>query len=87
MLIDAFELTSGDADQKHICLVHEVMREPVSLLQQRFEGDKLPVPYVKFLVKFLLEGLEYLHDTCHVIHSGIFFLGIMPCPLSHCILV
>lgn len=48
------------------------MREPVSFLQQRFDDEKLPTFYVKFVVKFLLRGLEYLHDECHVVHTGRF---------------
>lgn len=48
------------------------MREPVSFLQHRFDDEKLPTFYVKFVVKFLLQGLEYLHDKCRVVHTGKF---------------
>ena len=68
-VIDSFELSGKHLGQNHLCLVHDAMREPLSFLQHRFEG-KYPDFYVKYVVRFMLEALEYMHETCHVIHTG-----------------
>jgi serine/threonine-protein kinase SRPK3 len=54
----------------HLCLVYEPMREPLWLFQQRFRRRKFPLALLKGYVKLLLQGLDYLHSECNVIHTG-----------------
>ena len=41
----------------------------------------IPIPIVKYITKQILIGLDYLHTTCQLIHTGIsfqhFFLTIL----------
>ena len=55
----------------HLCLVFEAMREPLSQFQHRLVGDVIPPQLLKVYVEFMLQGLEYLHSDCQVIHTGL----------------
>ena len=56
----------------HLCLVFEAMREPLSQFQHRLVGDSIPPQLLKVYVEFLLQGLDYLHSECQIIHTGLF---------------
>ncbi|KAI9674409.1 MAG: hypothetical protein M1817_001747 [Caeruleum heppii] len=68
-LVDDFELMGPDGI--HLCLVYEPMREPLWRFQQRWEDGKLPPSLLKVYLKFLLQGLDYLHSECHIIHTDL----------------
>ena len=56
---------------RHICFVTNVLCDNVPSLQKEL-GEKLfSLKFTLRLVKHVLEGLEYLHDECDVVHSGI----------------
>jgi len=67
-LRDSF-IASGPTGH-HICLVFEPLREPLWLLKKRFEGNVIPSGILKIMVKMLLHGLDYLHQECHIVHTG-----------------
>lgn len=49
------------------------MREPLWLFRRRFGADKVTRPFLpvfKAYLRILLEGLDYLHSECHIIHTG-----------------
>jgi serine/threonine-protein kinase SRPK3 len=56
----------------HLCLVFEAMREPLSQFQHRLVGDSILPQLLKVYVDFILQGLEYLHSHCQIIHTGLF---------------
>lgn len=62
---------AGPAGQ-HLCLAYEPMREPFWLFQKRFKNGTIPLPIVKTYIRVLLVGLDYLHSTCKVAHTGTF---------------
>ena len=57
----------------HLCLVFQAIREPLGLFQHRLVGDRILTQLLKVYVDFILQGLEYLHPDCQVIHTGLFF--------------
>lgn len=70
-VIDSFEVVSSNGS--HLCLVFEPMREPLWLFRRRFGADKVTAPFLpvfKAYLRILLEGLDYLHSECHIIHTG-----------------
>lgn len=67
-LRDSFTLGSPNAE--HRCTVSEPLREPLWMYCQRFVGNVIPPNVVKVLVRMILEGLDYLHSQCQVIHTG-----------------
>ncbi|PGH16528.1 CMGC/SRPK protein kinase [Helicocarpus griseus UAMH5409] len=54
----------------HICMVFEPLREPLWLLAKHLGGVGLPLAILKPFLKQLLQGLDFLHSHCHVIHTG-----------------
>ena len=70
-VINDFEVESQSGS--HLCLVFEAMREPISLFRRRFGADNVTRPFLpifKAYLRILLEGLDYLHSECHIIHTG-----------------
>ena len=57
----------------HVCLVFEVMGEDLVALVRRYCEEKLPVHLVKQVARQLLLGLDYLHRSCKVVHTGQWF--------------
>ncbi|KAL9607746.1 MAG: hypothetical protein Q9167_007367 [Letrouitia subvulpina] len=68
-LLDTFTLRSSYND--HICLVFEPLREPIWLLNERFEGNIIPSEILKIMAQMLLHGLDYLHSECHIVHTDL----------------
>ena len=69
-LLDNFMIAGPQGD--HVCLVFEPLREPLWLLNERFEGSTIPSNLLKIMVQMMLHGLDYLHRDCHIVHTGIF---------------
>lgn len=67
-VLESFEVTGPDAT--HVGLVYEPMRESVSRFQRRLANCQIPSYLLKPLIAMLLTGLEYLHNECHIIHTG-----------------
>lgn len=67
-LVDSFRVASQGGN--HICLVFDVLCEPLWMLKHRFEGNTIPLDVLREVSKLLLEGMRYLHTECHVVHTG-----------------
>lgn len=67
-LVDSFELEGEKGN--HLCLVYEPLRETFDTHRRRFRGGVLPESLLKVYVKVLLIGLDYLHKSCGIIHTG-----------------
>lgn len=65
---DSFKIL-GPVGQ-HLCLVYEPMREPLWLFQRRMPGGIYSLDILAYMVKFILIGLNYLHNMCIVTHTG-----------------
>jgi hypothetical protein len=63
-------IATGPTGAAHLCLVFEAMREPLNQFQHRLVGDRIPSQLLKVYVDFILQGLEYLHAECQIIHTG-----------------
>ena len=55
---------------KHLCLVFKVMGQDVNALRRRFPTRQIPQVLMKQIARQVLLGLEYLHQSCDVIHTG-----------------
>ena len=62
----AFESFLG----RHICFVTNVLCYNVPGLQGEMDDLLFPLRFILHLTKQILKGLEYLHDECDVVHSG-----------------
>lgn len=68
---DSFEISGPHGN--HLCLVFEPMREPIWLLRRRLGADKAArefMPFFKMYIIVLLDGLDFLHTKCNIIHTG-----------------
>src|SRR5437667_4464599 len=68
-ITDSFEAAAPHGT--HICLVYKPMREPLWLFQDRLKDNKFPSLLLKGYLKLLLQGLDYLHSECHIIHTDL----------------
>ncbi|KAH8152933.1 uncharacterized protein LAJ45_03160 [Morchella importuna] len=69
-LLDSFVHTGPNGD--HVCLANEMMLGNLHELSFRFGPRRqLPVRLVKEVSRQMLSGLQYLHETCGVIHSDL----------------
>ncbi|CAL8337230.1 unnamed protein product [Merluccius merluccius] len=69
-LIDDFRIT-GVNGQKHVCMVLEVLGHQLLkwIIKSNYHG--LPLPCVKSIIRQVLQGLDYLHTKCKIIHTDI----------------
>jgi serine/threonine-protein kinase SRPK3 len=60
----SFKIPGQGPKGPHLCLVYEPMREPLWLLQRRMSDGIYSLELLGYTVKFLLIGLDYLHNEC-----------------------
>ncbi|KAG5305374.1 protein kinase [Histoplasma capsulatum G186AR] len=68
-LLDSFKLCGPHGT--HVCLVFHPLREPLWIFKQRFRNDVIPSDILKLIAQMVLQGLEYLHSECHIIHTDL----------------
>ncbi|KAI0469392.1 kinase-like domain-containing protein [Xylaria cf. heliscus] len=78
--VESFGLNLPEGSS-HLALVFEPMRDPLWLFIRRIADenrvDSLMLPIIKVYLKILLEGLDFLHSECHVIHTDLKLDNIM----------
>ncbi|PLB47705.1 kinase domain protein [Aspergillus steynii IBT 23096] len=67
------------AQGEHLCLVFEPLREPLWLLGKHLGSNGVPPAVLKPFLRLLLQGLDFLHSECQIIHTDLkadnFLLG------------
>ncbi|XP_029288502.1 SRSF protein kinase 2-like isoform X2 [Cottoperca gobio] len=68
-LIDDFRITAVSGE--HVCMVLEVLGHQLLrwIVKSNYTG--LPLPCVKSILRQVLQGLDYLHTKCKIIHTDI----------------
>ncbi|KAI8636667.1 kinase-like domain-containing protein [Parasitella parasitica] len=56
---------------KHACMTFEVLGESLLSLMKRFNYKGIPQNVVKRISKQVLEGLDYLHRECGIVHTDL----------------
>lgn len=54
----------------HVCLVFPVLGHHLGLQTAKVEQGRIPVAVMKEVARQLLQGLDYLHRECGIIHTG-----------------
>ncbi|KAK7676386.1 hypothetical protein QCA50_020649 [Cerrena zonata] len=73
MLQDAFEIR-GPAGT-HQCLLFTPLTETLAIFRYRYDEECIPGLLVGQLMKQCISALSYLHDECHVIHTGMNYMN------------
>ncbi|KFY38563.1 hypothetical protein V494_04307 [Pseudogymnoascus sp. VKM F-4513 (FW-928)] len=64
---------------EHLCLAFEPLREPLWMLGRHLGTVGLSSPILKAFLKLILQGLDFLHSECRIIHTDLkadnFLLG------------
>lgn len=68
-MLDTFSVNGVNGS--HVCMVFEVLGCNLLKLIIRSNYEGLPIEQVKSITKQVLEGLEYLHEKCQIIHTDI----------------
>ncbi|KAJ3115099.1 serine/threonine protein kinase, CMGC group [Physocladia obscura] len=55
----------------HVTMAFEVLGPNLLTLIRQYHHRGIPVPIVKRIMKQVLQGLQYLHDECHIIHTDL----------------
>ncbi|XP_072419694.1 SRSF protein kinase 1-like isoform X1 [Chiloscyllium punctatum] len=76
-LLDDFK-TSG-VNGSHVCMVFEVLGHHLLkwIIKSNYQG--LPINSVKSIIRQVLQGLDYLHSKCKIIHTDIKPENILLC--------
>ncbi|KIW96672.1 uncharacterized protein Z519_02063 [Cladophialophora bantiana CBS 173.52] len=68
-MLDTFKVKGKHGD--HLCIVYDVLREPIDLCMEKFPGRRFSCPKLRILLPALLQGLDYMHSECHVVHTDL----------------
>ncbi|XP_065281681.1 SRSF protein kinase 3-like isoform X1 [Dermacentor albipictus] len=68
-LLDDFKISGVNGT--HMCMVFEVLGHNLLKLIIRSNYQGIPLPNVRAIIRQVLEGLEYLHTKCQIIHTDI----------------
>ncbi|KAL4645840.1 SRSF protein kinase 1-like [Arapaima gigas] len=68
-LLDDFKISGINGT--HVCMVFEVLGHHLLkwIIKSNYQG--LPLPCVKSIIQQVLQGLDYLHTKCKIIHTDI----------------
>ncbi|KAH8388152.1 hypothetical protein KR200_010188 [Drosophila serrata] len=68
-MLDDFKITGVNGT--HICMVFEVLGDNLLKLIRKSNYRGIPLGNVKTITRQVLEGLDYLHTCCKIIHTDI----------------
>jgi len=59
---------------KHICIVTELLSEDLTSFSRRWKYDRIPQPLAKVITRQIILGLDYLHNSCGILHTGAYII-------------
>ncbi|GFU36152.1 hypothetical protein NPIL_435001 [Nephila pilipes] len=68
-LLDDFKISGVNGT--HVCMVFEVLGHNLLKLIIRSNYQGIPLSNVKLIIRQVIEGLDYLHKQCKIIHTDI----------------
>jgi serine/threonine-protein kinase SRPK3 len=68
-LLDSF--TVSDGFNIFPCMVFHPLQQHIALSHRGLRANIIPFKILKQQIKMILQGLDYLHSRCKIIHAGI----------------
>ncbi|KAJ5983865.1 hypothetical protein N7481_005964 [Penicillium waksmanii] len=68
-LLDSFSVQGITGN--HVCLVFEPLSETLERYCKRWRGGAMPPEIFKIILQEILQGLDYLHAECHLVHTDL----------------
>lgn len=68
-MLETFTIKAKHGD--HLCIVYDVLREPIDECQKRLNKGYFSHTALRQLIPALLKGLDYMHTECHVVHTDL----------------
>lgn len=68
-MLEAFTLKGKYGE--HLCIVYDVLREPIDECRDKYLGGTFSSTKLRVLLPALLQGLDYMHSECHVVHTDL----------------
>ncbi len=68
-MLDTFKLKGKHGE--HLCIVYDVLREPIDMCMEKFPGRRFNSEKLRLLLPALLQGLDYMHSECGVVHTDL----------------
>ena len=56
---------------EHLCIVYDVLREPINVTMEKWPSRLFSPEKLRKLMPALLQGLDYMHSECHVVHTDL----------------
>lgn len=67
--VESFKVQGANGD--HVCMAFEVLGCTILKLIVDSNYKGLPLNQVRLIIKQILQGLSYLHDSCSIIHTDL----------------
>jgi serine/threonine-protein kinase SRPK3 len=68
-MLDTFRVKGPHG--QHLCIVYDVLREPIGLTMEKLPGHMFGSDHLRKLLPALLQGLDYLHSECRIVHTDL----------------
>ena len=56
---------------EHLCIVYDVLREPINICMEKWQSRLFSSEKLRKILPSLLQGLDYMHAECHVVHTDL----------------
>ncbi|KAI9024996.1 kinase-like domain-containing protein, partial [Phycomyces nitens] len=76
-LLDHFWISGPNG--KHMCMAFEVLGQSLLSVIKRYRYKGIPAPIVRRIAKQVLQGLDYLHRECGIIHTDLKPENVLVC--------
>lgn len=76
-MYDDFKITGPNG--VHVCMIFEVLGHNLLKLITRSNYSGIPLENARTIIKQVLQGLQYLHDDCSIIHTDIKPENVLMC--------